>query len=169
MAQNQAVLLTLQANPVPPDLSCPQEINALLQIAAQYLSIEGLASLVGGGGVVTTNNVAAQALQLAQQANTAIAALQGQVPSSYASQAPIGLPSQNSTYGITFPSLGTVIYEVRITIQGPIGFATEYYGWRALAGSFTETSVQIIFDNMPAGCSFTWVVATLPNPPPPAA
>lgn len=163
MAQNSAVVLTLDAVPFPEGI-CISNAQQLQEFVINYIRIAGLESLVAGAGFVTTNNTAAQALSVANAAKAEADALAAVQVKTRAVTAEIPLPTGDSLQSISFQDIGTTLYEVRVTlIAGASTHPAAYYGWRLLGSSRTSTSCQILFDNIPAGSSFIFVVQSLPN------
>lgn len=162
MASNSVTELALVAQPVPDDLQCPKNGTDIVNVVTQCVSIGGLSSLVPGGGVVPTNNTAAQALALAQANAAAIAALK--IPQYRGSSAPIALPGPDGTDSIqnlTFSDLGTTDYVIQVTLITTGLHPASYYAWSVVAGTQASNAVSLAFDGMPSGSSFMWLITTI--------
>jgi hypothetical protein len=162
MATNSSVLATLVAQPIPADLACYINANQLAAIA-QCLAIYGLAALVGGPGVVPTNNTASQALAIANQALTAANAAAANIPIMRGSTTPVPLVAGSNLAPISFTDVGTSNYSLIITFVGPNADPGGHFGYNIVSGSQTSTGCQIAFYSIPSGWSFNWQLVTLTN------
>ena len=161
---NSVTLAALQANPVPSDRQCLTDATSVLKAVQDFVTVVGLASEVGGPGIVPTNNQAAQALQLAQQALDAVNALSARTPVYRGSASAQALPTGDSTQNLTWaPDLGTDQYILQVMLIGGTAHPTTYYGWRVVTGTQTSTGISFNVDNAPAGSSYSWLVSTIPN------
>lgn len=164
MASNTTVPLTLLPGPVPVDRQCPATVQDLVDTVCQVVTVAGLASQVGGAGVVPTNNTAAQALAIANQALTLAQANQSNLPVMRGSVNPLALAHNDSQQAITFSDIGTSTYSIIVTFIGPA--ATNpgaYFGWNIVTGSQSNTGCVLGFYGIPSGWSFNWQVITLTN------
>lgn len=162
MSSNSVTQAALVPQPVPPDAECVNTLSQIVAGVCAYTSISGLASQVGGQGVVPSNNVANQALTIANQALAAVNALALRVPTYRGSPNQIGIIAGDSVQTLTWTDLGTTNYVLSLTLYGPSGHPGAYYNWRAVDGSQSSTGISISFDNIPSGFSFSWLVSTIP-------
>lgn len=162
---NDTVTLGIIAGPVPSDRECVKNLSQILQGVADLCMIGGLASGTSGApGVVPTNNIAAQALALAQANQKAISDLAAKLPIFRSSTTPIALAGTGDrTVPVTFTDVGTTNYVVAVTLFGPATYAATFYGWAIVSSSRTSNSFLIRFDNPPVGASFTWALQTEVN------
>ena len=160
---NSVTVKALTPLPVPTDRECVSNLTSILQGVSDYMEIAGLASEIGSGsGVVPTNNTAAQALALAQKVDQELSLLSQRVPHYRSSAVPVALVSGDQIVPVTFTDIGTTDYVVNVTMFGPAGFATTFYGWMIVDASRTSNSFQIRFDNVPSsGANFTWQLSTI--------
>lgn len=162
MATNSVTQAALVGLPIPPDLACVKDAQSIQAMIIATCAISGLASQVGGQGVVPSNNVANQALTIANQALAAVNALALRVPTYRGSPNQIGIIAGDSVQTLTWTDLGTTNYVLSLTLYGPSGHPGAYYNWRAVDGSQSSTGISISFDNIPSGFSFSWLVSTIP-------
>lgn len=163
MASNSPTPLSLLSGPVPADRACATSVQEIVDTVAQVVTIGGLASQVGGGSVVPTNNIAQQALTTAQQALTLATSNQANLPKMRGSTTAIALATGTSNVPIVFNDVGTTFYSVIITFIGPFHDPASNFNYNIITGSQTSTSFQIGFYAVPAGWSFTWQLITLTN------
>lgn len=161
MANNTQINLAIVvAGEVPPDLNCLTDANAMLQVAAAYLTV---AAQDPADPAAQTNSVADQALNTANNAISQVNALKVLIPERRSSGSNlIPLPSGDSTVPVTFsPDMPSAVYSIQVTLFGSATHPAAYYGFRVVEATRTVNSFQISFDNIPAGSSFAWVVEQL--------
>ena len=163
MAANSSVIASLLTGPVPADLQCPKSMQDIVDTVCQVATIGGLASQIGGSGVVPTNNIAQQALTTAQQALSLAQTNANDLPKMRGSTAPIALTAGASNVPIIFNDVGTTNYSVIITFEGPYHDPASNFNYNIITGSKTSNSFQIGFYAVPAGWSFSWQLITLTN------
>lgn len=159
---NSATVLSLVAQPVPQDRECVRTLSDILEGVQDYVTIGGLSSQVGGTSLPNTNNTAAQALEVANDALSLAQDLQAEKRERRSSQTATALSTGDSYVPISWsPAMPNTFFEVRITLMGPASHPSAYFGWRLVNNTITPTSVQVAFENIPAGWSFFWVCEQL--------
>ncbi len=162
MAQNETIIASLQANPVPSDRNCVRTGQDVVNLVQDFVQVNGLAGANPGTGLPSTNNTAAQALETANAALTLAQQTASAQPERRSSGALSSLPTGDSMATLSWsPVLPGVNYEVRVTIYGPASYAGAFYGYRVVVASLQAGSVNVIFDNAPAGSYYSWVVEML--------
>lgn len=165
MPSNTTQIATLEAQPVPADRECVRSGSEIARLVQDYVTVNGIASgNVGAGLTNVTNNVAAQALIVANEAKAGVAVLEGERKQRRAAASRIPLPVGDSTIPLTWsPVMPSTQYHVSISLWGdnsPIA-ATGQPGFRLVTGSETTGSVLCNFGNAKANMSFTYVVEEL--------
>lgn len=162
MASNSTIVAALVAAPVPPERECVSNLSEIIEGVVAFTTIDALASASSGSPFPTTNNTAAQALATANSALEIANDTAAQVKQRRSSGTKISLPTGDSTAVISWsPEMPDTNYEVRVTLYGPDTHPSAYYGWRVVDGTQAVTSARLIFDNIPAGTSYAWVVESL--------
>ncbi len=162
MAQNESIIASLQANPVPSDRNCVRTGQDVVDLVQDYVQVNGLAGASPGTGLPSTNNTAAQALTTANAALTLAQQTAASVPERRTSGGISSVATGDSVITLSWsPVLPSVAYEVRLVIYGAAGHPTSYYGYRVIASTMTTGSVNVSLDNLPAGASISWVVEAL--------
>lgn len=166
---NQSVIAALSAQPCPTDRECPRNGTEILALCEEFLHVVGLATqVVNAAGVTTpvTNTTGAQALALAQTLQTLIQVVQGNILERRVIAIRQNVISESGgkdsvqSYSIS-PAMPSSEYEVRLFFEGPATHPTNYYGWRVVTGSKTESGFDISFDNISATTTVTIVVEDL--------
>lgn len=164
MAQNEEIALSLEAQPVPPDLECLGNINMtqLLARLVQLLVIEGSGGTQPGQVFPSAVVIATQAKEEAQAAQESVDALALRVPQVRNSDGLIGLATGDSTLSISWsPDMPSANYSVALTFFRPGGHPSAYYGFTVIVGSRTIAGCQINLDNIPANTQASWTVTEL--------
>jgi hypothetical protein len=160
---NQSQVAVLESRPVPPDMQCilPQE---LADAIARFVKVSGLANqITSGAGVTTplTNNVAQQALTLAQGIQESVNKLITDTPQRRVITIRQNVPAGDSVQPFAIsPDMPSGDYEVRIQLYGPEAGAGSY-GWKIVTGSATTNTFSVQFNDMPASTSATVIVEEL--------
>lgn len=164
MAQNETIVATLAAQPVPEDRECIKNLTDVLTGVVDFITLDVLASASAGSGFPTTNTTAQEALTKAGEALEAANTALGSIKEKRTSGGRVALPDGDGTQSISWdPPMPSTNYEVRISMWGggsPIGSSNQPGFW-VVTGSETRSSVSINFGNVIAGMSFTWVVEDL--------
>lgn len=162
MAVNQAVVASLQADPVPTDRECVLTATDVVQLVQDFVRVVGLASQVSspeGVGTPITNNTGQQALLLAQSLQASITELQGMVVERRVIALRQNVPSGDSyqTFSIS-PVMPDESYVVHLNYVGAATHPAAYFGWRLVAGSQTTNQFQLSFENTPNNTTVTvWI------------
>lgn len=159
MPTNTQVTAALQAQNVPPDRECVQNLTEVIQGVVDFVSIVTTAGETPGS---PTDSIAQQALQVANvalaTANQALAA----TPNKRSSGVPLLISSGDSTLNISWsPAFPNTNYEVRGTYFGTNVPVAAFYAFRIVIGSQTVSGCTLRFDNTPVGSQFAWVVEAL--------
>lgn len=165
MAVNTTQIATLEAQPIPADRECVRTGSEITRLVQDFVAVTGIASgNVGGGLTNVTNNVAAQALAVANEAKTIAVTLQGEKLERRAATSRIPLPVGDSVLPITWsPVMPNTLYECRVCLWGSDAAiaATGQPGFRLVSGSEQTGSVLCNFGNIKTGMSYTWVTESL--------
>jgi len=136
----------------------PQE---LADAIAKFIKVSGLASqITSGAGVTTpvTNNVAQQALTLAQELQESVSKLITDTPQRRLVVIRQNVPSGDSVQPFAIsPAMPSGDYEVRVQFYGPEARAGGY-SWKIVTGSPTTNSFSIQFNDIPANTLVSVVV-----------
>ena len=165
MATNTTQIATLGAAPIPADRECVRTGTEIAALWTDFGLVNGIASgNIGGGLTNVTNNVAAQALSVAQEAKAIATELQGERRERRSAASRIPLPTGDAVIPISWsPVMPNTLYHVSIVLWGdntPIG-SNRQPGWRVVEGTETTGSVQVNFGNIRSGMSFTYLVEEL--------
>lgn len=165
MPTNTTIIASLEAQPVPADRECVKTGTEIVKLVQDHVTVNGIASgNIGGGLTNVTNNVAAQALSVANEAKTIAVTLQGEKKERRAATQRIPLPVGDSVLPISWsPVMPNTLYHPEVSLWGDNSAiaATGQPGYRFVTGSETTGSIQVNFGNIKAGMSFTWVVEEL--------
>src|SRR5678816_2528606 len=120
MAVNTTQIATLEAQPVPADRECVRTGSDVTRLVQDFVTVNGIASgNVGQGLSSVTNNTAAQALSVANEAKSIATSLQSQIRERRAATSRIPLPVGDAVIPITWsPAMPDTLYEIRITLWG---------------------------------------------------
>jgi hypothetical protein len=163
MATNTSIAYYLDKNPVPEDRECVSSLTDILQGVVDFGFVAGLASTVGSSNTTPqTNNQIAALTKRVEELEGEVEALTERLPDRRVVAKNQTLVAGDQKVALTWsPPFDTTNYEVRVTLQGGTAHPAAYYGWRVVESTKTTSSVQIIFDNLPANSSFSAVVETL--------
>lgn len=162
MPTNTQQVAALQAQQVPPDRECIQNLTSIIQGVVDFVSVVINTQQIPGSP--TGDSVAQQALQVA---NAALAAAQAAVASQPArrSTQPVLQPAGDSVLPIVWtPAMPDTNYAVIVTYYGPNVAAGQYYGARVVDSSRTVNGCQIRLDNTPANTSVSVLIEALTPP-----
>lgn len=149
MPTNTAITSSIVAGTVPPDRNCPKTGQDVVNLVADFNSIQNSTS--SGDSSNPNDSVAEQALNTANTALAAVQQLQAAQKEVRSSQ-PIAIPSGDSNFAMPLiPPMPNTDYDVYATFfAGAVGFAPTFYGFRVLESSITVNGFNILFDNLPA-------------------
>lgn len=160
--QNSTVVAALEHDPVPPDRECLQTTTDVLDAVVEFVKVTGLASAAAGTPFPSSNNTAAQALATANSAISQVQELQTKVKERRSSGQKVSLPAGDNVVALSWsPVMPTTTYEVRITVFGSNAAFSSAYSFHVVDGTEDFGSVQVRFDDVPVGTSFTYVVEAL--------
>lgn len=165
MAVNTTQIATLEAQPIPADRECVKTGTEIAKLIQDFLTVNGIASgNIGGGLTNVTNNVAAQALSIANEAKSIATALLGEKKERRAATSRIPLPVGDSVLPISWsPVMPNTLYHVSLVMWGDNSAiaATGQPGFRLVTGSETTGSILVNWGNIKPGMAYTYVVEEL--------
>jgi hypothetical protein len=138
------------------------DLSSVLAGAADFLTLDLLASASDGTGFPSTNNAAAQAQETADAALLLAQSLQSSVPQrATCGGTETDLPTGDSTQGIAWAVPFSGSYIINVTILGP-NSGTNNFTWHVVNDTNLSSSAQIRFMNIPAGdYRFVWEASAL--------
>ncbi len=159
MPTNQQITQAIVAGTVPPDRLCVRDGQDVANICQDFCTVAGTAPEGSGG---QSDSIAQQALQQSAIALSTAQAAQASIPQRRSSGTLIALGTGDQLVPIVWsPDIPSTNYNVSVTIYGTDTAAAAFYGYRVVEGTRTVNSLQLRFDNIPAGSKFTWIIEDL--------
>lgn len=159
MPTNTAISRALVGGLVPPDLNCPRDGQAIVDLVVAIVTVAEAINEASGG---TSDSVAQQALQQAGIALSAAQQALAAIPQTRSSGEPISIPTGDSAFAISWsPAMPDTNYEVRCVYFGADVAVAVFYAYRVVDGSRTTNGCVIRLDNTPANTKISWVVQQL--------